>query len=407
MFVKQAGEPYYFEIIYKMDKVDTMVTRADRDPIANWWWTIDRSIFAACLILMGIGIMLSFAASPIIAKKIGIADSFYFVRWHIIFSISAFFTMVTISFFSLSNIRRLCALLLIVTLALMVATLFWGPELKGARRWILLFGFSVQASEFMKPAFVVMSAWLFSEQIRKRGILGYTLAILLYAICCVLLVLQPDIGQTVLISATWGGLFFIAGVPLTIIFLFLILGVVGIILAYFFLHHVRERINGFLTGEGDTFQVDVGREAILNGGWFGQGPGEGTVKRIIPDSHTDFVFSVAAEEYGIILCLLIMMLFGFIVMRSLYIAMNTRDSFIRLGITGIAMMIGFQSAINMAVNLHLIPPKGMTLPFISYGGSSMVAIAFSMGILLSLTRRWPEARLSAFSSSSVLDTPYE
>ncbi len=407
MFVKQAGEPYHFEIIYKMDKVDTMVTRADRDPIANWWWTIDRSIFAACLILMGIGIMLSFAASPIIAKKIGIADSFYFVRWHIIFSISAFFTMVTISFFSLSNIRRLCALLLIVTLALMVATLFLGPELKGARRWILLFGFSVQASEFMKPAFVVMSAWLFSEQIRKRGILGYTLAILLYGICCVLLVLQPDIGQTVLISATWGGLFFIAGVPLTIIFLFLILGVVGIILAYFFLHHVRERINGFLTGEGDTFQVDVGREAILNGGWFGQGPGEGTVKRIIPDSHTDFVFSVAAEEYGIILCLLIMMLFGFIVMRSLYIAMNTRDSFIRLGITGIAMMIGFQSAINMAVNLHLIPPKGMTLPFISYGGSSMVAIAFSMGILLSLTRRWPEARLSAFSSSSVLDTPYE
>ncbi len=407
MFVKQAGEPYHFETIYKMDKVDIMVTRADRDPIANWWWTIDRSIFAACLILMGIGIMLSFAASPTIAKKIGIADSFYFVRWHIIFSISAFFMMVTISFFSLSNIRRLCALLLIVTLALMVATLFWGPELKGARRWILLFGFSVQASEFMKPAFVVMSAWLFSEQIRKRGIWGYTLAIVLYGICCVLLVLQPDIGQTVLISATWGGLFFIAGVPLTIIFLFLILGVVGIILAYLFLHHVRERINGFLTGEGDTFQVDVGREAILNGGWFGQGPGEGTVKRIIPDSHTDFVFSVAAEEYGIILCLLIMMLFGFIVMRSLYIAMNTRDSFIRLGIAGIAMMIGFQSAINMAVNLHLIPPKGMTLPFISYGGSSMVAIAFSMGILLSLTRRWPEARLSAFSSSSVLDTPYE
>ncbi|WP_273755118.1 MULTISPECIES: FtsW/RodA/SpoVE family cell cycle protein [unclassified Bartonella] len=380
-----------------------MITRADRDPIANWWWTIDRSIFAACLILMGIGIMLSFAASPTIAKKIGIADSFYFVRWHIIFSILAFFTMVTISFFSLPNIRRLCALLLIVTLVLMVVTLFWGPELKGARRWILLFGFSVQASEFMKPAFVVMSAWLFSEQIRKRGIPGYMLATLLYAICCVLLVLQPDIGQTILISATWGGLFFIAGVPLTVIFFFLIFGVVGIILAYLFLPHVRDRINGFLTGEGDTFQVDVGREAILNGGWFGQGPGEGTVKRIIPDSHTDFVFSVAAEEYGIILCLLIMMLFGFIVMRSLYIAMNTRDSFIRLGITGIAMMIGFQSAINMAVNLHLIPPKGMTLPFISYGGSSMVAIAFSMGILLSLTRRWPESRLSAVSSS-VLDT---
>ncbi|GAA4662744.1 putative peptidoglycan glycosyltransferase FtsW [Bartonella pachyuromydis] len=384
-----------------------MVTRADRDPIANWWWTIDRSIFAACLILMGIGIMLSFAASPTIAKKIGIADNFYFVRWHIIFSIPAFFTMVTVSFFSLRNIRRLCAVLLIVTLVLMIATLFFGPELKGARRWIPLFGFSIQASEFMKPAFVVMSSWLFSEQIRRRGILGYTLATVLYAFCCVLLVLQPDIGQTLLISITWGGLFFVAGVPLSIIFLFAILGLLGIVFAYFSLHHVRERINGFLTGEGDTFQVDVGREAILNGGWFGQGPGEGTVKRMIPDSHTDFVFSVAAEEYGIILCLFIMMLFGFIVIRSLYIAMNTRDSFIRLGITGIAMMIGFQSAINMAVNLHLIPPKGMTLPFISYGGSSMVAIAFSMGILLGLTRRWPEARLSAFSSPSVLDTAYD
>ncbi|WP_026088111.1 FtsW/RodA/SpoVE family cell cycle protein [Bartonella rattaustraliani] len=383
-----------------------MITRADRDPIAHWWWTIDRSIFAACLLLMGIGIMLSFAASPTIAKKIGIADSFYFVRWHIIFSLLAFFTMVTISFFSIRNIRRLCVLLLIATLILMIATLFWSPELKGARRWIRLFGFSIQASEFMKPAFVVISAWLFSKEVRKRGIPGYTLAIVLYAFCCVLLVLQPDIGQTFLISATWGGLFFVSGVPLTVIFLFIVLAIAGVVAAYFSLHHVRERINGFLTGEGDTFQADVGREAILNGGWFGQGPGEGTVKRIIPDSHTDFVFSVAAEEYGIILCLLIMMLFGFIVMRSLYIALNVRDSFIRLGITGIAMMIGFQSAINMAVNLHLIPPKGMTLPFISYGGSSMVAIAFSMGILLSLTRRWPEARFSAFSSS-VLDTPYD
>ncbi len=384
-----------------------MVTRADRDPIANWWWTIDRSIFAACLLLMGIGIMLSFAASPTIAKKIGIDDSFYFVRWHIIFSASAFFTLVTISFFSPRNIRRLCALLLVTTLALMVATLFFGPELKGARRWISIFGVSVQASEFMKPAFVVMSAWLFSGQVQRRIILNYMLAIAFYVFCCVLLVLQPDIGQTLLVSAAWGGLFFVAGVSLTVIFLFLILGVVGGVFAYLFLHHVRERINGFLTGEGDTFQVDVGREAILNGGWFGQGPGEGTVKRIIPDSHTDFVFSVAAEEYGIILCILIMMLFGFIVMRSLYIALNTRDSFTRLGITGIAMMIGFQSGINMAVNLHLMPPKGMTLPFISYGGSSMIAIAISMGILLSLTRRWPEARLSAFSSSVVSDVAYD
>lgn len=384
-----------------------IVTRANRDPIADWWWTIDRSIFAACLLLMGIGIMLSFAASPAVAKKIGIADSFHFVRWHIIFSIPALFTMVTISFFSPRNIRLLCTVLLIVALVLMVATLLFGSEVKGARRWISVFGVSVQSSELLKPAFIVMSAWFFSGQIRLNGIYCYTLVIALYVICCILLILQPDIGQTLLISATWGGLFFVAGMPLIVIFLFLVLGVVGIFLAYFFVHHVHERINSFLTGEGDTFQMDVGREAILHGGWFGQGPGEGTVKRIIPDGHTDFVFSVAAEEYGIILCLLIMVLFGFIVVRSLYIALNTRDSFTRLGITGIAMMIGLQSGINMAVNLHLIPPKGMTLPFISYGGSSMVAIAISMGILLSLTRRWPEARLSAISTPSILDAAYD
>ncbi|WP_336279572.1 FtsW/RodA/SpoVE family cell cycle protein [Bartonella sp. CB175] len=384
-----------------------MVTRANRDPIANWWWTIDRSIFAACLMLMGIGIMLSFAASPNIAKKIGIADHFYFVRWHIIFSVLAFFILITISFFSPRNIRRLCIILLAMMLILMVATLFWGSELKGARRWIHVFGVSIQASEFMKPAFVVISAWFFSEQIRIKRIFNYMLAFVLYAFCCVLLVLQPDIGQTVLISAVWGGLFFVAGVSLVIIFLFIIVFMAGGVLAYIFIHHVRERIDGFLTGKGDTFQVDVGREAILNGGWFGQGPGEGTVKRIIPDSHTDFVFSVAAEEYGIVLCLLILMIFGFIITRSLYIAMNTRDAFTRLAITSIAMVIGFQSGINMGVNLHLMPPKGMTLPFISYGGSSMMAIAVSMGILLSLTRRWPEARLSAFSSPVSSDAAYD
>ncbi|WP_455481618.1 FtsW/RodA/SpoVE family cell cycle protein [Bartonella sp. B35(2025)] len=383
-----------------------MVTRADRDLTANWWWTIDRSILSACLILMGIGIILSFAASPPITKKIGIADSFYFVRWHIIFSIFAFFIMITISFFSPRNIRRLGAFLLVTTLILMVATLFFGLEFKGARRWIRVFGTSVQASEFMKPALVIVSAWLFSKQAWYIGIFSYILATVLCVFCCILLILQPDIGQTLLLIATWGSVFCITGVPFVIILLFIIVGIAVYALAYLFFHHVRERVNGFLAGEGNTFQVDVGREAILNGGWFGQGPGEGTVKRIIPDSHTDFVFSVAAEEYGIILCLLIMMLFGFIVIRSLYIALNTRDSFIRFGITGIAVMIGIQSGINMAVNLHLIPPKGMTLPFISYGGSSMVAVAISMGILLSLTRRWPEACLSAFSLPAVLDATY-
>ncbi|WP_412058186.1 FtsW/RodA/SpoVE family cell cycle protein [Bartonella sp. DGB2] len=371
-----------------------MVSRRDRGPIANWWWTIDRSILAACLLLLGLGIIMSFAASPSVAKKIGLSDSFYFVRWHIIFSIPTFFTMIIISFFSPRNIRRFCALLLVVTLALMVATLMFGPEIKGSRRWIGVLGVSLQPSEFMKPAFVVISAWLFSDKTYRNGIPGYTLSSVIYLICSTLLVLQPDIGQTTLITVAWGGLFLLSGVSFVVIFAFSLFAVGGGLGVYIFVGHVRDRVNGFLTGEGNTYQVDVGREAILNGGWFGQGPGEGTVKRILPDSHTDFVFSVVAEEYGIILCLLIVALYFYIVVRSLTSAMHSRDSFTRLGIAGMAILIGCQSIINIAVNLHLIPPKGMTLPFISYGGSSMVAVAISMGVLLSLTRRRPEARLS-------------
>lgn len=372
-----------------------MISRADRGSVANWWWTIDKTILAACLALIGLGILLSFAASPSVAIKIGKADPYDFVKQHIFFTFPALITMIAISFFSPVNIRRFCAALLIVTLALLAMTLMFGIEIKGSVRWIKLIWIAIQPSEFMKPAFVVMSAWLFSEQNRNPKIPGFLLSGLIYIICAALLILEPDIGQTMLISMTWGGLFFLAGVPIILIILFLALTVVGGFGAYFFVHHVHERVNGFLTGEGDTFQVDMGRDAIIHGGWIGQGPGEGTIKRLIPDSHTDFVFSVAAEEYGIVLCIVIIGLFAYIVIRSMTIALKERDIFTRFAITGVAMLIGCQSIINTAVNLHLMPPKGMTLPFISYGGSSMIAVAISMGILLALTRRRPEARLAA------------
>lgn len=371
-----------------------MVSRVDRGAIAAWWWTIDRYILAACLMLMGLGVFLSFAASPSVASRIGIADSFHFVKLHIKYTGPAFIAMIAISFLAPRNVRRFCALLLGISIVLLTLTLFHGTEIKGSVRWISFFGITIQSSEFMKPAFVIITAWLFSEQSRPNKVPGYLLATLLYMLCAILLVLEPDIGQTILISATWGGLFFLAGVPWIIIIIFLGFAIVGSFGAYTFLHHVRERIDGFLTGEGDTYQMDVGREAIINGGWLGQGPGEGTVKNFVPDAHTDFVFSVAAEEYGIILCMLIVGLFAFIVIRSMVIAMKEHDGFTRYSIAGIAMLFGFQSIINMAVNLHLMPPKGMTLPFISYGGSSLVAIGVTMGILLALTRRRPEARMS-------------
>lgn len=375
-----------------------MVSRVDRGPVANWWWTVDRPILAACLMLMGLGVFLSFAASPAVASRIGIADSFHFVKLHIKYIIPAFIAMITISFFSPYNVRRVSMLLLGISLVLLVAVLFKGTEIKGSVRWISMLGVTIQPSEFMKPAFVVVSAWLFAQHDEKNRIPGYTSAIALFVITAVLLVLEPDVGQTILITAAWGGLFFLAGIPWIVVIFFLGLAVVGGFGAYWFLHHVRERIDAFLHGEGDTFQVDVGREAIIHGGWFGQGPGEGTIKRIVPDAHTDFVFSVAAEEYGIILCLLIVALFGFVVIRSLYVASNEQDRFTRFAIAGIAMLFGVQSIINIAVNLHLMPPKGMTLPFISYGGSSLVAIGITMGLLLALTRKRPEARMSQYYS---------
>ncbi|KAB0571872.1 putative lipid II flippase FtsW [Brucella pituitosa] len=370
-----------------------MVSRVDRGPVANWWWTIDRYFLAACLALMGLGVLLSFAASPAVAQRIGL-DSFHFVERQTFFMIPAVAVMIGVSFLSPRQIRRFALILLGASLFLMLAALFVGIEIKGARRWVSLAGVSIQPSEFMKPAFVVICAWLFSERERGGHMPGYFLAMMLFCVTAGLLMLQPDFGQTMLTTGTWGAMFFLAGLPM---FWILVLGgiaVVGAFGAYMTLDHVAGRVNRFMTGEGDTFQVDAGREAILRGGWFGQGPGEGTVKRIIPDSHTDFIFSVAAEEYGIILCMIIMALFAFIVIRGLSIALRERDAFTRLAVSGIVILFGFQSIINMAVNLHLMPAKGMTLPFISYGGSSLVAIAITMGILLALTRRRPEARMT-------------
>lgn len=371
-----------------------MVSRVDRGPVANWWWTIDRYFLAACLALMGLGILLSYAASPAVAERIGL-DSFHFVERQIFFMIPALIAMIGTSFLSRRLVRRFALILLVVSLLLMVAALFFGIEVKGARRWVSLAGVSIQPSEFMKPAFVVICAWLFSEQERNGDMPGNLLGMLLFVLVAALLMAQPDFGQTTLTAVSWGAMFFLAGMPWIWIILLGGLAGVGGLSAYLFFPHVAGRIDRFMTGEGDTFQVDSGREAIISGGWFGQGPGEGTIKRIIPDSHTDFIFSVAAEEYGIILCILIMLLFAFIVIRGLVVAMKERDAFTRLAISGIVILFGFQSIINMAVNLHLMPAKGMTLPFISYGGSSLVAIAVTMGFLLALTRQNPERRMSA------------
>ncbi|TCL74988.1 putative lipid II flippase FtsW [Rhizobium sp. BK251] len=368
-----------------------MVSRAERGPLADWFWTIDRFFLALFILLMGIGFMLSFAASPAVAERIGL-EPFHFVKRHAAFLLPALGVMIGLSFLTPRQVRRTAMVLLVVSLAMMLLALFFGVEVKGSRRWVTLAGLSIQPSEFMKPAFVVVCAWLFAEHARQPEIPGNLFAIILFGIVGALLVAQPDLGQTILTSAVWGSMFFMAGMPWLWIIVLGGLGVGGFISAYYIFPHVAGRIDRFMTGEGDTFQVDTAREAIIRGDWFGQGPGEGIVKRIIPDAHTDFIFSVAAEEFGVIFCMALVTLFAVLVLRGLSHAYRERNDFNRFAVAGLVLQIGMQSIINVGVNLELLPAKGMTLPLISYGGSSIIAICVTAGFILALTRHRPEKR---------------
>ena len=370
-----------------------MINRTHQDMFSEWWWTVDRLMLVLVLVLIACGMVLSFAASPAVAERIGI-DSLHFIKRHAIFVFPALLILISISFLNPDQVRRVAMLLLLVVIGLMIVTLFSGSEFKGARRWLYIAGFSIQPSEYLKPAFIVVTAWLFAENGRKPEIPGNLFSIVLFAIVAILLAVQPDIGQTALIGVVWGILFFLSGAP----WLWMIMlgsGAVSLMItAYFIFPHVALRFDRFWTGEGDNFQVNTGYDAIVRGGWFGQGPGEGTVKKILPDAHADFAFAVMAEEFGIIICLFLAFLFAFIVLRGLRHAFHERDPYIRLSVSGLVLLFGMQSAINMAVNLNLVPAKGMTLPFISYGGSSMLSMAIIMGFVLALTRKRPESRQS-------------
>ncbi|WP_062230877.1 putative lipid II flippase FtsW [Aureimonas sp. N4] len=366
-----------------------MVSRAQKGLITDWWRSIDRWFLAAFLILMIGGMVLSFAASPPVAERIGL-EPFHFVKRHALFLFPSIAVMLATSLLSPRGIRRMSVVMLCGALGLMLLALFFGTEVKGARRWVDIGPLSIQPSEFMKPAFVVVCAWLFAEHSRRKDIPGNLFSILILMVVCALLVAQPDLGQTILSSSVWGALFFMAGLPWIWIVMLGSIALLGFCSAYFVFPHVASRIDRFMTGEGDTFQVDTAREAIMRGGWLGQGPGEGTVKRILPDSHTDFAYSVIAEEFGIISCMALTSIFAFIVIRGLSVGFRQRDTFNRLAISGLVMLFGLQSIINMAVNLHLMPAKGMTLPFISYGGSSMMAVAITAGFVLALTRKRAE-----------------
>ena len=369
-----------------------MVSRTDRSAFAEWWWTVDKVLLGSFVVLMLGGVVLSLAGSPAVAERLGY-DSFHFFWRHLLFSAPALAVLIAASFLSARFVRRVALVVLGIALVLMVATLFIGYEINGARRWISVGELSIQPSEFMKPAFVVVVAWLFTENARRKDIPGNLFALILLAIVAALLIAEPDFGQTMLIVIAWGGLFFLAGVPWLWIVVLGAAAIAGVVAAYATLPHVAARIDRFVSPQsGDTYQVDRALESVIGGGWLGQGPGEGVVKRVLPDAHTDFIFAVAAEEFGIVMSIVLVLVFALVVLRGLSISARQTDPFVRLASSGLVILFGIQSAINLAVNLNLLPAKGMTLPFISYGGSSMVAIAFGMGLLLALTRRRPEPR---------------
>jgi len=372
-----------------------MISRAQRTPIGEWWWTVDRLTLAAIGALMLAGVVLSLAASPPVAARLGL-DPFYFVNRHILYLLPAIPLMLGVSFLNPHQIRRLSLFIFIVSILMVAATPYFGPEIKGARRWLVLLGVNIQPSEFLKPSFVILVAWLFGESAKRPDMPANALSLALLLAVVALLVVQPDFGQTMLVVLVWSALFFMAG--MRVVWVAGIAGIagIGLLSAYYTVPHVARRIQRFLDpASGDTFNIDIATESFMRGGWFGKGPGEGTVKRLLPESHTDFVFAVAAEEFGIALCLALVALFAFIVIRMLIRAIRNDDPFTRFAAAGLTILFATQSAINMAVNLHLIPAKGMTLPFISYGGSSMMSLAYAMGMLLALTREQPRAEIMA------------
>ena len=337
--------------------------------------------------LIGFGVVMSLAASPPVAERIGY-DGLHFVRRHLAMLPLALGLMFAVSLQPPRTIRRIAVIGFGISLVLLALTFVVGVEIKGARRWINFPGLSLQPSEFIKPTFAVVSAWLFSEQKLRPRFPGNLICIALFLVVLAMLIKQPDIGMAAVVAAVWFAQFFMAGMRLYWVAAGALAGLGGLVGAYMYLPHVRLRVDHFLDpATGDSYQVNRSIEAFANGGLWGRGPGEGTVKDVLPDAHADFVFAVAGEEFGVVVCLVIVALFAFIVLRGFSRMSQEGSLFVLLAATGLLVQFGLQAAINMASSLHLIPTKGMTLPFLSYGGSSMLALGLGMGMMLALTRR--------------------
>lgn len=367
------------------------LTRTDRSVFTEWWFSVDRPLVGAVLLIMLIGALVSLAASPVAAHKIGQEPLFFFKR-HLLYMAPAGLLLIGASMLHPKMVRRAGLVLFLGGLALMLLAFAQGIERNGAVRWLIIGGQSTQPSEFAKAGFVILTAWLFSESGRRRDMPTFEIALVALAVFATVLVLQPDIGQICLVVLVWGGLFFLAGYSLLWIGLAAMAGAGAFFAAYVSIPHVQSRVDRFLNpGSGDTHQTDIALAAFRQGGWFGRGPGEGIVTPGLPDAYTDYIFAVIAEEFGLIFCIFLVCLYAFIVWRGFRAASRSHDPFVRLALSGLMMLFGFQTLINMAVNVDMLPSKGMTLPFLSYGGSSLTAMALTMGLALGLARRRPEA----------------
>ncbi len=362
-------------------------SRTDNSVVGRWWWTVDRWMVAAVGLLVALGLVLTMAASPAIADRLHLSE-FHFLQRQLLFLVPAAALLIGASLLDLVWVRRLGVLMFLGAVLLTLATLFVGKEFNGATRWLSLAGFSLQPSEFLKPSFAMVTAWMLAEYKRIEGFPGAGISLGLFVCVIGLLVLQPDIGMALVIGAVWLVQIFVAGLPLVLVALLSVVGSAMAIGAYLKFPHVSARIDRFLDpASGENYQVNTALEAFRAGGLFGRGPGEGSVKSVLPDAHTDFIFAVAGEEFGLLLCLLVVGLFAFIILRGFSRLLHENSFFVILAATGLLVQFGLQAVINIGVNLRLMPAKGMTLPFISYGGSSLLATALGVGMLLALTRR--------------------
>jgi len=370
--------------------------RSDVSPVAEWWRTVDKTMLTCLLILLAVGLLTSLAASPAAAERIN-QSPYYYVYRQAFFALAATAIMIGASILSPAWARRVAAVVFFGAFMMMAVVLLVGHEAKGAQRWIRLAGFTFQPSELVKPSLIVLTAWLLAQRERFPRIPWAVMTLAFYAATVGLLLMQPDVGQSILLTAGFMIVFFVSGMSL-LWFVSMIGGMLSVSVGlYMLLPHVRYRVNSFLNpAQYDTYQVDKAREALERGGLLGAGIGEGEVKARLPDAHTDFIYSVIGEEYGLIVCFALILVFAVVAMRGMISSSNHPDPYARSAGVGLFALFGLQAAINIGVNVSLIPNKGMTLPFISYGGSSLIGSALTLGLALALTRRRPDVSMRHF-----------